>query len=96
MKPAEYWRKRSSWSKYLLKTGKIIASSHIFVAPTAQSEYAPYSFLVVDVEGERVECMGVPNQQFMAGDTVRFVLRRVAASTPSEPIPYGLKVEKIV
>ncbi|MCA9368839.1 hypothetical protein KC721_00940 [Candidatus Woesebacteria bacterium] len=96
MKPAEYWRKRSNWSKYLLRTGKVIASSHIFVAPAAQSEYSPYSFVVVDVNGERVECMGVPNQHLKAGDEVRFVLRRVAASTTSEPIPYGLKVEKIV
>lgn len=95
MKPAEYWRKSKQWHALLLQEGVVVQSTCIHVAPTAQAAYAPYSFLVVQLAHQKVEVMGVPGQVFEAGDAVRLVLRRVATNLATEPIPYGLKAEKI-
>ena len=95
MKPAEYWRKKDSWAGLLLKTATVVQSTHIFVPPKAQAAFAPYSFLLISIEGKKMELMGVPGQEFKKGDQVRLVLRRIASNSESEPIPYGLKAEKI-
>lgn len=96
MKPAEYWRKQALWSKHLLKTGTVVQSTLLRVVPGAQSEYAPYSFLIVQVEDNTLEVMGVPGETFESGDQVRLVLRRIAASSDAEPIAYGIKAEKVI
>ena len=96
MKPAEYWRKQTLWAKHLLKTGTVVQSTLLRVVPTAQAEYAPYSFLIVRVEDDTLEVMGVPGETFESGDQVRLVLRRIAACSDTEPIAYGIKAEKVV
>lgn len=95
MKPAEYWRKSKLWHRDILQEGTVIQSTFIHVPPSAQADFAPYSFLVVKLATKTVEVMGVPGVTFKTGDTVRLVLRRVASNQHSEPIPYGLKAEKI-
>ncbi len=95
MKPAEYWRKKGNWSNLLFKTGTVVQSTQIFIPPTAQALFSPYSFLIISVEEKKMEVMGVPGVTFVKGDAVRLVLRRLASNTPSQPIPYGLKAEKL-
>lgn len=95
MHPAEYWRKSKEWSQLIFKQGTVVQSTLLQVTPSAQSEFGNYSFLVVAVGKKTVEVMGVPGETFSVGDTVRFVLRRMAKNTATQPISYGLKAEKI-
>lgn len=95
MKPAEYWRKSKQWRELILREGTVVQSTLIHVPPSDQAIFAPYSFLLVKLEDKVVEVMGTPGTTFKTGDKVRLVLRRTASNQASEPIPYGLKAEKI-
>lgn len=91
--PAEYWRASQEWSKYLGKTGTVLASTVIRVASPELASSTPYSYVLVDLGTEKKELMGVGNDVFEPGATVRCVLRKLAKPSSTGIIRYGLKVE---
>ncbi len=96
MKPAQYWRKNKQWSALLGKTGTVVVATVIRVPPTESSYFGSYPFAVISVGKKRFECMGVPGEVLQPGDSVQFVLRKLKKAINSEPIPYGLKVKKVL
>lgn len=90
----EYWRSHQNWSKYLGKRGQVIASSHMEVAASDQVSLTPYSYVLVDIDGERLSLMGGVGEDFAIGDQVMVVLRKIKKEAPSEVLTYGLKVTK--
>ncbi len=95
MKPQTYWRRNKSWSLYLGQTGKVVAATFIRVAPQGYEIFAPYSFVIVELDGgERIELMGTPGEELQIGDQVELVLRRVEEPDQSGVIAYGLKAAK--
>jgi uncharacterized OB-fold protein len=94
-KPAAYWRSTQQWKKLLGKKGVVIASTVIYVTAPQLKEFAPYSYLILEVEGRRVECLGADYQTFQAGDHVMCVLRKMAIPSKEQLIPYGIKATKI-
>ena len=95
MNPPAYWRANKNWSKWLGRRGIVIASTYIRVAADNQESLAPYSFIIIDFNGEKAEFMGVGHEQLSVGDTVECVLRRMSDSESHEIIEYGIKVKKI-
>lgn len=93
--PANYWRSSKQWSKLLGKQGTVILSTVITTPPPHLSSIGPYSYGIVEVDGLRQECMGVPGEVLQPGDQVKFVLRRTAQPSAMGIIAYGLKVTKI-
>ena len=94
-KPAAYWRSAQHWQRLLGKKGVVIASTVIHVAPPQLKEFTPYSYLILEVEGKRVECLGADHQTFQAGDQVLCVLRKMAIPSREQLIPYGIKATKV-
>lgn len=94
-KPAAYWRANTQWQKWLGKRGTVVASTVVHVAPPHLSAFVPYTYAIVDVEGERREYMGADHQLLQAGDEVECVLRRMCVPGEKELIPYGIKVAKV-
>jgi uncharacterized OB-fold protein len=96
MKPQANWRQNKDWPNRLGQIGKVIASTFIRVAPEGREAFAPYSFVLVELENcERLELMGVPGEELQTGDQVKLVLRRIEEPDESGVIAYGLKAEKI-
>lgn len=95
MKPALYWRKNKQWSSLLGVTGTVVVATSIRVPPCECAYFGTYPYAVISVGKKRYECMGVPGEELQPGDTVRFVLRKLKKAINSEPIPYGLKVQKV-
>jgi uncharacterized OB-fold protein len=90
----ESWRANQQWSTYLGQQGRVLASSHMEVAATDQVGFTPYSYVLVEVAGERLSLMGAVGEDFQAGDQVRIVLRKLKREAAAEVITYGLKVTK--
>ncbi len=95
MKPPQYWRQSKTWSEWLGKTGRVIASTIVRVAAHQRASQTPYSYVVVDFGDIRKEMMGEGHQVLQPGDQVECVLRKIAESEPHELIHYGLKVKKV-
>lgn len=93
--PASYWRASKQWSQLLGKEGKIVLATVIETPPPHLTSVAPYSYGIVEVDGLRQECMGLPGEVLLPGDSVKFVLRRAAEPNAKGIIAYGLKVAKI-
>lgn len=93
--PASYWRASKNWKNLLGKRGTIILATQITTPPPQLSSFAPYSYGIVDIDGLRQECMGVPGEVLQPGDQVKFVLRRTAQPSARGIIAYGLKVTKV-
>lgn len=93
--PVVYRRKAQEWSRWLGRRGQVVASTVIRVAPPELASSAPYSYAVVAVDGQQLELMGVDHQEFMTGDSVELVLRRLGEPDEAGLIPYGLKIQKV-
>lgn len=93
MRPAEYWRKNKNWKKWLGKKGIVIEASWITKSSPKFDKLAPYSFAVVDFEGEKKEFMGVSGEKLEMGDEIVCVFRKLSISKNEEIIPYGIKVQ---
>lgn len=93
--PAKYWRRNKSWPQWLGKRGVVIAATYIKTAADSFQQQAPYSFVVVEIDGSRREFMGCGHQKLTAGDEVQVVLRKVPGEQPDQLIDYRLKVKKL-
>ncbi len=93
MKITEYWRSHQQWSKYLGQKGRVVATSMMEVAASDQSTLVPYAYVLVELEQEqgRISVMGAAGEQFMIGDQVELVLRKIKKEHQHEVIVYGLK-----
>lgn len=94
MQITEYWRSHQHWSKYLGKQATVLASSLMTVAAADQAALTPYSYVLVEVEGERLSLMGVVGEEFSVGEQVQLVLRKLKKEAQAEVLIYGLKVAK--
>lgn len=90
----EYWRSHQHWSKYLGKQGTVLSSSLMEVAASDQVTLTPYSYIVIEVEGELLSLMGVVGEEFAIGEQVQIVFRKLKKEAQSEVLTYGLKVTK--
>ncbi len=94
-KPAKYWRRNKTWQQWLGQEGVVEAATYIRVAAEKYQLLAPYSFVLVDLNGVKKEFMGCGHQKLQAGDQVQVVLRRAVENSPKDLIDYQLKVKKI-
>jgi uncharacterized OB-fold protein len=95
MQPASYWRQNKLWKSWIGKTGVVLVSTVISVAPPEQSALKPYSYVLVEFGKEKHEFMGVGHEVFESGDKVECVLRRITFGDDRGLIGYGIKVRKI-
>jgi uncharacterized OB-fold protein len=95
MKTIEYWRSNKNWQDLIGQVGVVLSNTFIRVAPPDQEALAPYSYLLVDFSGKKVELMGVAHQEFEIGDQVKAVLRKIKKEQAADVLVYGLKAEKI-
>ncbi len=95
MQITEYWRSNQNWAKYLGKRGKVLAVSMMEVAATDQVELLPYAYLLIELDKERISLMGAAHQEFMVGDEVEIVLRKIKKEAQQEVICYGLKASHV-
>lgn len=95
IRPIEYWRQAKKWHDWVGKTGQVVVSTVIRVAPPELADQTPYSFVLVDFDGQKKELMGVGHDTFQPGDRVKCVLRKLGQPSPDGIVPYGLKVEKL-
>jgi uncharacterized OB-fold protein len=94
-KPAGYWRSTDDWKYWLGKQGTVVALTVVHVAPPHLKDFAPYSYVIVEFDGERRECIGADHQEFKVGDKVECVLRKMSVPSKEQLIPYGIKVAKV-
>lgn len=94
MKPAAYWRQSKTWQQWLGRTGTVIASTSIHVAPPQLAAFVPYSYVIVDFGSEKMEFMGAGQDELRVGDEVICVLRKLCVPSDEALIPYGIKVVK--
>jgi len=95
MKPPQYYRQNKTWSTWLGKKGKVLASTIVRVAAPEQAAFTPYSYVLVDFGDAKHEFMGTGNDVFSPGDEVECVLRKIAVPNSQELIPYGIKIQKV-
>lgn len=93
--PTQYWRAAQRWQHHLGQIGTVVASTIIRVAPPELAPQTPYSFLIVQLDSEKIEVMGVDHETFQPGDQVQLVLRKLGQPSDSSVIAYGLKAKKI-
>lgn len=96
MKPVAYWRQSKDWANWIGKTGTVVASTQIRVTSPELSEFAPYSFVLVDFGDQRRELMAASGESISAGDDVVCVLRKMATPDATGIIHYGIKVSKVI
>ena len=95
MQITEYWRSNKLWPKYLGKKGIVKAVSMMEVAATDQIELLPYSYLLVDLGDEKLSVMGAAHEEFVIGDQVELVLRKIKKEAKQDIIIYGLKASHV-
>lgn len=95
MKPAQYWREKQTIKEFLGRTGRVVANTVIRTTAPGLAYLTPYSYVVVDFEGEKREMMGVSGDILKSGDEVVCVMRKTELSEPNQLINYGLKVQKV-
>ncbi len=91
--PAYYWRQNKEWSKWLGKTGVVVSATMIRVSEASRESMTPYSYAIVDFDGEKHEFMGETNVELQIGDKVKCVLRKMAVAEKSGLVEYGIKVK---
>jgi len=95
MKTIEYWRSNKKWKNLIGKLGVVVSNTYIRVSSPDQEALLPYSYLLVDFAGQKLEMMGVAHQKFEIGDQVKAVLRKIKKEESADILIYGLKAEKI-
>jgi len=93
--PAEYWRLNKDWTKWIGKTGEVVATTVIRVPPLTLQKMAPYTFSLIKFDNEHKELMGVDDEILKIGDRVKCVFRRIADANEKGIIMYGIKIKKI-
>ena len=97
--PATYWRQNKSWSKYLGQRGVVVVATYLHAVGSQHYQLEPYSFAVIKLEddrkGEKIELMGVGNEELKTGDRIECVLRRSSTPDKTSIIGYGIKAKKI-
>ncbi len=96
MQPAQYWRQNKNWHSWIGRKGTVVVSTLVNTVNPQQAHFKPFSYVLVDFGDERHEFMGAGNEEFLKGDQVICVLRKIATPEAHELIPYGIKVKKIV
>ncbi len=94
-KPAAYTRHNKDWQHWLGKRGKVEAATYIRTAGEEHRVMTPYSYAVVDFDGERLELMGAGHEKLEAGQEVECVLRKNPEADRQGLINYVLKIKKI-
>jgi uncharacterized OB-fold protein len=94
MKPAAALRFRKYHQDLLGKSGQVIAATYVRVAAPAQAPFVPYSYVLVEIEGQKYELMGTGHDELQPGDAVVCVWRKLAQPDNKELIEYGIKVQK--
>ncbi len=90
-----YWRHNKTWSQYIGKEGTVVAETYIRVTETKRELFAPYSYVVVDIDGERIELMAEGHARLKVGDTVQCVLRKAVIPESDQIIEYCVKAKKV-
>lgn len=93
--PAKYWRQNNTWQDFVGKTGKVVIATYIRVSSPELQDLLPYSFAIVDIEGQRYEFMGEKGVELKKGDKVELVLRKKMSVSKASLINYGIKMVKI-
>lgn len=93
MNAPQYWRASKEWARWMNRQGVVIAATTIRVAPVGLESLVPYCLVLVEFEnGERCEFLGAGHEEFISGQVVRCVLRRLPSVDDASVIPYGIKV----
>ena len=93
IQPAYYWRQNKAWSQWLGKVGMVVSATMIRVSDDSRSNLTPYSYAIVDFDGEKHEFMGETNVELQIGDKVECVLRKMAIAEKSGLVEYGIKIK---
>lgn len=96
MQPPQYWRQSKTWQAWIGRKGTVVVSTLVNTVNPQQAQFKPFSYVLVDFGTERHEFMGAGHEEFVKGEEVICVLRKVATPESYELIPYGIKVKKIV
>lgn len=95
MKPAQYWRSNKDWNEWLGRTGQVLAVTTIRTGSPEFAYLVPYSYALVDFNGEKKEMLATGNDMLKIGDSVICVLRKMGRTDEKSIIDYGLKVQKL-
>lgn len=90
----QYWRARKHWSTWVGRKGTVIASTLIHVGNPALAESTPYPYVLIDFGDEQCSFVGVGHEEFLPGETVECVWRKMGKVDPHEVIEYGIKVQR--
>lgn len=95
MPAAQYARKNKNWVKMLGKRGQVLLATQVSVAADEFAFAKPYSYVVAQIENQKIEMMGVAQEKLQPGDQVECVLRILTKKDATSIIEYGLKLKKI-